>query len=89
MGASIEKPSLAELYEIEFAKISGGSLEVKRKINDLNVRYSLNTISALTKQGERIGTRYIFADNSFCDFYFEAPNKIFTGKAHNFKHIVN
>lgn len=38
------------------------------------------TVAAIKKEGEYIGKRFIFNDDSFADVYFQAPQKLFFGK---------
>lgn len=70
---------LAEQFTTEYSNLRLSTQNAKQKLDETCAKYHLTTISPLLNNTVQIGLRYIFADASFCDFYFEAPTKIFTG----------
>ena len=71
--------TLAEQFVTEYSNLRLSTQNAKQKLDETCAKYHLETISPLLNNTVHIGTRYIFADASFCDFYLEAPTKIFTG----------
>lgn len=79
MTSHNQAPTLAELFVNDLTKVSDMIQQVNLELDALCRKYQLRMRSPLLKNGVHIGVRYIFADTSFADFYFEAQNKVFTG----------
>ena len=80
MNDLLKPCTLAEGFTKEFSKLDGTNGQVVKALDLLCTKYALRTRAPLLNDGMHIGVRYIFADASFCDFYNEAPTKVFTGE---------
>lgn len=80
--------SKAEAFLEDYTLATRGVTEypkVLKLLEKYKTKHGFVTVSVLTTKGEKIGSRYVFDDNSFCDFYDNTPQKAFTGVNHDFK----